>query len=94
IDDTKSVDAILIKNKELLKRLMANVYANRKTPWRVTPGFICKLALISNFPDLFTESRLIEKGFDKDIAKIILSSADMVNNGAVLSTEAGNRQPA
>lgn len=75
IEDIKIIDTILRKHKETLNRYIAYIYAKRINTWRVTPGFLCALVLIVKFPQLFTEDNLVEKGWDKSLAKIVLSSA-------------------
>lgn len=76
ISDIKSIDELLINNEENLKRYIANIYANRKNSWRVTPGFLCELALIAKYPNSFTAENLVEHGWDNDIASIVISAAN------------------
>lgn len=76
ISDINSIDELLTNNEEILKRYIAHIYANRKSPWRVTPGFLCELALIANHPKSFTIENLVEHGWNKDIASIIISAAN------------------
>lgn len=76
INDIKLLDTLLSENQDILNRYIAHIYANRKNPWRVTPGFLCVLALIMKFPKLFTEDSLVEKGWDRELANIVLSSTE------------------
>lgn len=76
ISDINSIDELLTNNEETLKRYIAHIYADRKNPWRVTPGFLCELALIAKHPNSFTTEKLVEHGWDKDIASIIICAAN------------------
>lgn len=76
ITDINSIDELLTNNAEILKRYIAHIYANRKNPWRVTPGFLCELALIAKHPNTFTTESLVEHGWGKDIASIIISAVN------------------
>lgn len=76
VNDVKEIDELLIKYKETLNRYIAHIYENRKYPWRVTPGFLCGLALIVKFPESFTVDNLVENGWDKDMASIVIAAAN------------------
>jgi hypothetical protein len=76
IDDIKKIDEILVEREEILKKYIAHIYANRKNNWRITPGFLCALAVIQNQPDSFTVKSLVENEWDEDIASMILTSAN------------------
>lgn len=75
IQDINLIDSLLSEHKDVLNKYIENLYENRKNTWRITPGFLCALALIAKFPELFTTDWLVEKGFDAEIAKIIHLSA-------------------
>lgn len=77
ISDVETIDKILNDNKDVLRKYIAHIYANRKLHWRVTPGFLCELVLIVKFPNKFTKDVLIEKGWADDVASIIISSAEI-----------------
>ncbi len=76
IGDINSIDELLTNNEETLKRYIAHIDANKKYPWRVTPGFLCELALIAKHPNSFTIENLIEHGWEKDTASIIICAAN------------------
>ncbi|WP_417356117.1 hypothetical protein [Gallaecimonas pentaromativorans] len=76
VSDISIIDDLLIKKEETLKRYIAHIYANRNNPWRVTPGFLCELALIAKHPNLFKLENLVEHGWDEDIASIVISAAN------------------
>lgn len=83
ISNINSVDELLTNNEDTLKRYIAHIYANRNNPWRVTPGFLCELALIAKHPKSFTIEKLVDHGWDKDIASIIISAADKFGENIV-----------
>ena len=75
VNEITTIDSLLSEHKESLSRYIAHIYANGKQPWRVTPGFLCALVLIVKFPGPFTEDHLVEKGWEKELASIVISSA-------------------
>lgn len=76
VKNTKEIDALLKNNKEVLKQFISDIYRHKKTTgWRVHPGFLCQLALILKFPNLFTQNYLTENGWGEDESIIILKSA-------------------
>ena len=83
IQDIKLIDSILSEHKEVLNKYIMHLYKNIKSPWRVTPGFLCALAIIFKFPNLFTTDWLVENGFNAEIAKIIHLSAKSYNQKLV-----------
>ncbi|WP_312841351.1 hypothetical protein [Delftia tsuruhatensis] len=76
ITDINSIDELITNNEEALKRYISHIYANSNNPWRVTPGFLCELALIAKYPKSFTTENLVKHGWDKDIAFIVISAAN------------------
>jgi len=75
ISDLNFIDELLINNEMTLRRYIAHIYSNRKSPWRVNPRFLCELALIVKHPKSFTTENLVEHGWHLDIASIIVSAA-------------------
>ncbi|MFJ5239680.1 hypothetical protein ACIP86_23625 [Pseudomonas neuropathica] len=72
----EEIDNILELHRDAMERFLADVYANRLSAWRVTPEFLCELALLLKYPHIFTEERLVEEmKWDIQIAKIVLTSA-------------------
>lgn len=76
ITDINKIDELLTKHENTLRRYIAHIYANRKNPWRVTPIFLCELALIAKFVNSFTVENLVENGWDEDISRIIILAAE------------------
>jgi len=76
LNDITKIDELLIDNKETLKRFIEHIYENRVNRWRVTPGFLCSLALIAKYADKFSESLLVENRWDKTSASIVIASAN------------------
>ncbi|WP_445619915.1 hypothetical protein ACUN8C_14725 [Kushneria sp. Sum13] len=79
ISDIEKIDEILVKHEGVLKEFVAHIYANRKTFWRVTPVFLCVLAIILRFPKPFTVEKLVQNGWDKDLATIVSTAANKFN---------------
>ena len=76
LNELSEIDTLIKDNKEIITRYIAHIYAGSSKPWRVTPGFLCKLVLIAKYPDAFSVEKLIEHGWDIDIAESILLSAN------------------
>ena len=80
LSDIKKIDEILIEHEDILKKYVAHIYANRRNPWRVTPGFLCALAIILKFPKSFTVEKLVQNAWDEDLASIIITAANKFNS--------------
>ncbi len=80
ITDINSIDELIKNNSEILNIYIYNIYSNRKTDWRVTPIFLCELALIAMHPSEFTTENLVDHGWDKDIASIVIAAAKQLTN--------------
>lgn len=80
VRDIKRIDQLLVQHEETLKKYIAHIYANRKNPWRVTPGFLCALAIIIKFPKSFTVDKLVQNNWDEDLASIIIAAANKFNS--------------
>lgn len=80
LSDIKKIDEILVEHGDVLKKYVAHIYANRRSPWRVTPGFLCALAIIVKFPKSFTVEKLVQNAWDEDIASIIITEANKFNS--------------
>lgn len=80
VRDIKKIDELLVEHEETLKKYIAHIYANRKNPWRVTPGFLCALAIIIKFPKSFTVETLVQNDWDEDLASVIITAANKFNS--------------
>ena len=80
LSDIKKIDELLIEHEDILKKYVAHIYANRRNPWRVTPGFLCALAIIVKFPMSFTVEKLVQNAWDEDLASIIITAANKFNS--------------
>lgn len=76
VDSIEEIDNILELHRDAMERFVANVYENRLSAWRVTPEFLCELALLLKYPHIFTEERLVEEmEWNSELAKVVLTAA-------------------
>lgn len=76
ISSFEEIDNILESHRDTMERFVANVYKNRPSAWRVTPDFLCQLALLLRYPHIFTEKKLVEEmEWDSQLVKVVLTAA-------------------
>lgn len=77
ISDITEIDELIIDNEKTIKEYIGQIYNKRKNYWRLSPGFLCELVLILKYPSIFTKEYLTENGWDREIAEIVVSAANL-----------------
>ncbi|PMV22647.1 MULTISPECIES: hypothetical protein [unclassified Pseudomonas] len=75
VEDLDEFDEFLTKQAGAMQRFIADVYEHRISRWRITSEFLCELALILKFPEIFSEELLVSSaGWDENIAQLVVAA--------------------
>lgn len=80
ISNFNEIDSLLSNNVSLLRVYISSIHSKRVTTWRVTPGFLCALALILKYVDSFSVANLTEIGWDERNALNVIENAKTMKN--------------